>query len=147
MTCGMGVLKIELVMVPSLPSLPPHPLHRQGISSELSEGAACQLDKLHGLLKDPPNKYTLKTGDLRFSPTPALDVVHDPTIESHINILSVSEEAELGGGIERFRGYAPGPNQSQSLKRDCNTIPRYGRGVVGCNGDKKVGEIHTKDFR
>lgn len=120
---------------------------RQGVRSELSKGAASQLDKLHGLLKDQPDKYTLKREGLRFSPTPALDVVHDPNVDSHINILNVSEEAEPGQGAEWFGGYAPGPNQSKSLKRDCNTIPRYGRGTVSREEDKKVGELHQKDFR
>ena len=99
------------------------------------------------MLKDPPNKYTLKREGLCFSPTPALDVVHDPSVDSHINIFNVSEEVELGGRAEWFRGYIPGPNPSQSLKRDCNMIPRYGRGVVGHEEDKKIGEIHGKNFR
>ena len=98
------------------------------------------------MLKDPPNKYTLKREGLCFSPTPALDVVHDPSVDSHINIFNVSEEVELGGRAEWFRGYIPGPNPSQSLKRDCNMIPRYGRGVVGHEEDKKIGEMEEAWF-
>ena len=140
-------LSLSPLPSPSPPSLP-LPL-RQGIRSELSQGASCQLDKLQGVLKDRPNKYSLRREGLSFSPTPALSVVHDPGVDANVNILNVSDEGELtgGGGAESHRGYAPGPDQSKSLKRDCNRIPRYGRGTGGCGEDTKVNQLHGNDFR
>ena len=118
--------------------------YRQGISSELSQAPIPQLNKLTGLLKDPPEKYSLKKDGLHLSPTPALSVVHNPTVDTSVDILSVSDEGEQSS---TFRGYAPGPSQSQSLKRDRNTIPRYGRGTCGRGEDDKLSRLHQQDFR
>ncbi len=97
------------------------------------------------MLKDPPEKYSLKKDGLHFSPTPALDVVHNPTVDANIDILSVADEGEEEGAT--FKGYAPGPRQSQSLRRDGNTIPRYGRGTCGRGEDGELSRRHQQDFR
>ena len=121
--------------------------YRAGVSCELGAGPAGQVDRLKGILKDVPQKYTLKKEGLHFSPTPALSVVHDPKVDMRIDILNVSEDGEEREGEGHFRGYAPGPGQSQSLKRDCNVIPRHGRGTGGDEEDLKVRQLHGRDFR
>ena len=105
------------------------------------------MDRLKGMLKCPPQKYSLKKEGLYFSPTPALSVVHDPKLDTHVNILNVSEEGEEGDGAVPFKGYAPGPDQSQSLKRDRNVIPRHGRGMGGDEEDTELRQLHGRDFR
>ena len=71
-------------------------------------------------------------------------MVHNPSVDTNIDILSVSDEGEQSPA---FKGYGPGPNQSQSLKRDRNTIPRYGRGTCGREEDEKLSRLHQHDFR
>ena len=73
--------------------------------------------------------------------------MHDPSLEAHVNILNVSEGGEQDGGVESCRGYAPGPDQSKSLRRDCNRIPRYGRGTGKCEEEAEVKALHGEDFR
>ena len=138
----MLVIALQSTLSPLL-SLSPR--FRQGVSSELSEAPASQLDQLTGMLKDPPAKYSLKKDGLHFSPTPALSVVHNPSVDANIDILSVSDEG--GGEDSAFKGYVPGPRQSQSLKRDGNTIPRYGRGTCGHGEDGELTRLHQQDFR
>ena len=120
-------------------------LPRQGPSTELREDPASQLDKLTGILKDAPQKYSLKKDGYHFSPTPALGVVNNPNVDASIDIMSVSEDMDEGGSA--FKGYAPGPNQSQSLKRDGNTIPRYGRGTCLREEDPTLSNLHQEDFK
>jgi len=79
--------------------------NRRGVRTELTERgprAGAQLDKLTGLLKDPPVKPGLKA----VQEIPALDVVHNQ-----------------GRGEECGRVYIPGPQAARSLKIDNNVIP------------------------
>ena len=120
-----------------------HP--RKGVRTELEARgprAATQLDKLQDLLKSPPNKHSLRHNDFKLDPIPALSVVHNPSVDPHVNILVTSSPPDDVGS--QLAGYYPGPNDQQSLKRDCNVIPRTG--VHRVNQQKRE-ELHTQEFR
>lgn len=95
-----------------------------GIRTELTLSgpqAGTQLDKLQGILKDSPEKYTLREEGLRLEPTPALDVVHNPSVDPRRKVLVVEREHEGEGS--KVVGYRPGPCEKRSLKLDSNVIP------------------------
>eukprot|EP00731_Ephydatia_muelleri_P003276 Em0001g3276a len=93
-------------------------VHRKPVSVELKErgpGASNQLDRLCGLLKDPPYKHSLLGGE-GLGPRSCLGSVTRPP--------GCEEDAPRGG-------YQPGPLLSRSLKLDKNVVPiRVSRGPV-----------------
>eukprot|EP00731_Ephydatia_muelleri_P003298 Em0001g3298a len=92
-------------------------VHRKPVSVELKErgpGASNQLDRLCGLLKDPPYKHSLLGGE-GLGPRSCLGKRHSPP--------GCEEDAPRGG-------YQPGPLLSRSLKLDKNVVPiRVSRGA------------------
>ena len=85
-----------------------HVLRRGLRTEQTSQGplASSQADKLQGLLKDNPNKYSLVASErLRVDKLPALSIIHSK--EEDKNIV----------------GYHPGPVDTMSFKRDCNVVP------------------------
>ena len=83
--------------------------HRLGIGTELSTKPSCSVDKLKGLLKDEPQKLSLKLPGLRLVDSPAVCVT-EPRPESNI-------PDDVGSG------YNPGAMENCSLKLDKNVIP------------------------
>ena len=85
-------------------------VHRKPVSVELKErgpGASNQLDRLCGLLKDPPYKHSLLGGE-GLGPSSCLGSVTRPP--------GCEEDAPRGG-------YQPGPLLGRSLKLDKNVVP------------------------
>ena len=101
------------------------------------------MDKLGGLLKDSPQKHSLREEGLRLDSVPALDVVHNPGMDSRLDVLCVEGEGdEEGGGGP----YLPGPFNTRSLKLDSNVIPVHAQ--RGARLNKRVDSTHCKqDFR
>jgi len=87
-------------------------MHRLGISTELSSKPLCAADKLKGLLKDEPQKMSLKTPGLKLNEPPALYVLKKAELRPDSNVSN-----DVG------KGYSPGPMDNRSLKLDKNVIP------------------------
>lgn len=104
--------------------------HRSGITAELSTRPLCSIDKLKGLLKDEPQKLSLKLPGLKPVESPALCVVQaaEPRPDSNI-----PDDVGLG--------YTPGSMENQSLKLDKNVIP-----IADRNHDKFI-KLKGQDFR
>ena len=86
--------------------------HRLAISTELSIKPSCSVDKLKGLLKDEPQKLSLKLPGLRLVDSPAICVVQ---AAEHRPDSNVPDDAGLG--------YNPGAMENRSIKLDKNIIP------------------------
>lgn len=110
--------------------------------------AGTQLDKLRGMLKDPPRKYALRKDGLRLDETPALHVVHNPSVDPQVDLLDMEGEERgegLGGAGNGSRaGYHPGPFEGKSLKLDSNVIPLDG---LQSRNDGPSRQLHRADFR
>jgi len=83
---------------------------------------------------------------LRLDSVPALDVVHNPSLDSRLNVLCVEGEREeegVGGA------YHPGPFNIRSLKLDSNVIPVHLQRGSQSNkrGAGTPHEPHSQDFR
>ena len=103
--------------------------HRLGTSTELST-KSCSVDKLKSLLKDEPQKLSLKLPGLRLVDSPALSTVQatDPKPNSNI-----PDDVGLG--------YNPGSMENRSLKLDKNVIP-----IADRSHDKFI-KLKGQDFR
>lgn len=99
--------------------------------------AATQLDQLKGLLKDAPQKHSLRERGLLLEETPALDVVHNPSVDQRPPAPPAKENQE---GEEACRGYHPGPHEGRSLKFSSNVIP------IAWERDTSKRQ-HASDFR
>ena len=124
-------------------------LDRKGIRTELTgcgPRATTQLDKLQGLLKDSPQKYSLKQNGLPVYDIPALHVVHNPSVDSRLNIINVSNDSQQDGSK---KGYVPGPNETRSLKLDSNVIPlTEPRAGYSCRQQhRELSKNHSQEFR
>lgn len=84
--------------------------------------AATQLDRLRGLLKDAPQKHSLRERGLLLEETPALAVVHNPSVDQRSPPAPLAKEDE-DEEEEACRGYHPGPHEGRSLKLSSNVIP------------------------
>ncbi|CAM4586061.1 unnamed protein product [Lepidochelys olivacea] len=77
--------------------------------------ASAQLDKLKGLLKDEPEKFSLKRPDMILQPIPALSVLqHLPATDSH---------PDLTRKRSTTTGFVPGLEDQHSLKWNGNIVP------------------------
>lgn len=88
--------------------------HRCLPRTELTEkGAksACALTKLEDVLKDPPQKFSLKERDLRLEKIPPLGT------------LVGGVERRRGGDEMKPGGYKPGPLEERSWLKEGNRIP------------------------
>ncbi len=110
---------------------------RRGIRTELANSglrASTQLEKLTGLLKDPPQKLSLKQAGLTVHDMPTLDVIHNPKL----NYTEGDQTNEL-----RKRGCVPGIEPRRSLKLDSNVVP-----LSICPAKPSKGILkHPQDFR
>ena len=104
--------------------------HRLGVGTELSVRPSCSVDKLKGLLKDEPQKLSLKFPGLKLVDSPALCVVQaaEPRPDSNI-------PDDVGSG------YNPRAMENHSLKLDKNVIP-----IADRNHDKFI-KLKGQDFR
>ncbi|XP_064422507.1 uncharacterized protein CFAP92 [Latimeria chalumnae] len=95
-------------------------VHRRATKTELcTEGskASNQLDKLQGLLKDAPVKYSLKKPGLVLQSIPALSVMQQSVAEYSSGKVQDKKEVT--------QAFCPGLYDQHSLKWDKNVIPRY----------------------
>ncbi|XP_043934019.1 uncharacterized protein KIAA1257 homolog [Protopterus annectens] len=95
--------------------------YRRGVQSELQgEGpvASTQTDKLTGLLKDVPMKYSLRKQGMVLKPFPVLSVMH--TIADDESLLDPIKKEQ-----ETNTGFSPGLYDQHSLKWKPNIIPRH----------------------
>ena len=104
--------------------------HRLGITTELSTRPSCSIDKLKGLLKDEPQKLSLKLPGLKLVDSPALCVVQaaEPRPDSNV-------PDDVGAG------YNPGAMENRSIKLDKNVIP-----IADRNHDSFI-KLKGQDFR
>ena len=104
--------------------------HRLGVSTELSTRSSCSIDKLKGLLKDEPQKLSLKLPGLKLVDSPALCVVQSAEPRPNSNIPD-----DVGSG------YNPGAMEDRSLKLDKNVIA-----IPDRNHDAFI-KLKGQDFR
>lgn len=94
-----------------------------------------QTSRLENILKDSPQKYSLRREGLRLEPIPSLNVVQDCT---------PYDDQMLTKDGER-RGYQPGSNGKGSLKRDRNVVPLHSQRSRSYSDDWR--ELHDHNFR
>ena len=104
--------------------------HRTGIGTELSMRPSCSVDKLKGLLKDEPQKLSLKLPGLRLVDSPAISIVQ---ATEHWPDCNIPDDAGVG--------YHPGALENHSLKLDKNVIP-----IADRTHDKFI-KLKGQDFR
>lgn len=93
-------------------------VHIVGVCGELHVKSDTQTKRLENILKDSPQKYSLRREGLRLEPIPSLDVVQDcDPYDDH----TLTENWERRGE----GGYQPGSNNKGSLKRDGNVVPLH----------------------
>lgn len=98
--------------------------HRVAIETELIERgrhASNQLDRLRGILKDPPGRTSLR--QLAAANVPALSVVHDPSVDTEARAAGVQLLPSPPTGHFHPRGYTPGTGRGRSLVARGNYFP------------------------
>ncbi|XP_013043122.3 uncharacterized protein CFAP92 isoform X1 [Anser cygnoides] len=98
-------------------------VHRCSAAAELSTRgprASCQLQKLQGLLKDEPLKFSLRKPGLILKPIPALSVLDNQPSQNSADVLP-------GRRKSICYGFVPGPEGQHSLKWSKNIIPCHNR--------------------
>ncbi|XP_062581954.1 uncharacterized protein LOC134243735 isoform X3 [Saccostrea cucullata] len=104
-------------------------VHRCLIETELQERSRKsqnQIDKLKGLLKDKPVKFSLRRQGLALKEVPPLGVVVNPSVdtaarEAGLPLLPAVENE----GVEKTNGFKPGPYEDHSWNLERNKIPVY----------------------
>uniref|UniRef100_A0A8C3B8B8 Cilia and flagella associated protein 92 (putative) n=1 Tax=Cairina moschata TaxID=8855 RepID=A0A8C3B8B8_CAIMO len=98
-------------------------VHRCSAAAELSTRgprASCQLQKLQGLLKDEPRKFSLRKPGLILKPIPALSVLDNQPSQNIVAVLPGKRKSIC-------YGFVPGPEGQHSLKWSKNFIPCHNR--------------------
>ena len=111
------------------------------------------MTRFEDILKDPPQKYSLRRDGLRLEPIPPLDVIQNQTRgpgDHHMPAqrrggTGAEGEGEREGEREESRGYQPGLNEKGSLKRDGNVIPLSAQRTQGSSERSRAN--HGQDFR
>lgn len=98
--------------------------HRSLPATEMDDKGQNQIDKLKGLLKDKPDKLSLKRPGFNLKEIPPLNVVLNPSVDT----LSRLEgkpclPAVPGEGNEKTKGFNPGPFEECSWAVEKNKIP------------------------
>lgn len=98
--------------------------HRSLPATEMDDKGQNQIDKLKGLLKDKPDKLSLKRPGFNLKDIPPLNVVLNPSVDT----LSRLEgkpclPAVIGEGNEKTKGFNPGPFEECSWAVEKNKIP------------------------
>ncbi|XP_031464661.1 uncharacterized protein KIAA1257 homolog isoform X5 [Phasianus colchicus] len=107
-------------------------VHRCSAAAELrtrGPGASSQLQKLQGLLKDEPQKFSLRKAGLILKPIPALSALDS---QNSSNVLPRKKSV--------CSGFVPGLQDHHSLKWNDNIIPCHNR------GHKKFEKLKGADF-
>ncbi|ESO89848.1 hypothetical protein LOTGIDRAFT_124357 [Lottia gigantea] len=103
--------------------------HRCLPETEMTEAgfkSSNQLDRLQGLLKDTPDKYSLSKPGLMIKPTPPLNVVLNPLVDSQARLEGkVMEPACPNEHTDYNQGFVSGPFEHRSFKLDRNVIPAF----------------------
>lgn len=100
--------------------------HRCATETELKEEgfkSSNQLARLHGLLKDPPQKYSLKQPGCALRDIPPLNVVLNPSVDSRAREAGLPMHIAHPGEQERSKGFLPGPYEELSWTLEKNQIP------------------------
>ncbi|XP_052781235.1 uncharacterized protein LOC128217855 isoform X2 [Mya arenaria] len=101
--------------------------HRCLTETELSaqgRKASNQLSRLQGLLKDHPQKLSLRRPGMHLRNIPPLNVVLNPSVDTDVRATGVvPEPAVEGEGEERNSGFKPGPFPDSSWVVEHNKIP------------------------
>jgi len=113
--------------------------HRCAIETELVERgryASNQLDRLRGILKDPPDRTVLRRMSANI---PALSVVHDPSLDTEARAAGL--ELLPSPPIRNFhpKGFTPGRNRSLIAEGNSFPIANYER--------EKFAELRGHDFK
>ncbi|KYO29860.1 hypothetical protein Y1Q_0023196 [Alligator mississippiensis] len=96
--------------------------------------ASSQLNKLQGLLKDVPAKYSLKRPGLILEPIPALSVLQNAPRD-------ISSASPVNRTRSAISGFVPGIEERHSLKWNGNMIPCYNM------EHKKFEKLRGADFK
>ncbi|XP_021347646.1 uncharacterized protein LOC110446691 isoform X2 [Mizuhopecten yessoensis] len=100
--------------------------HRCLMETELNDKGQNQVDKLQGLLKDNPEKLSLRRSGLRLRNVPPLNVVLNPSVDIEARLMGLpTHPAVEGEGYEKIKGFKPGPFEAQSWNLERNKIPAY----------------------
>ena len=135
---------------PTFDNSSPHThTHTAGLSTELHGKVGTDVTKFEDILKDLPQKYSLRHEGLRLEPIPPLGVIQNQMRgcgDHHMPAQNRGGRGREGEGERRQSGgYQPGPNEKRSLKRDGNVIPlsaqRTRSSSEGSRGN------HRQDFR
>jgi len=97
--------------------------HRVAVETELIERgrhASNQLDRLRGILKDPPVRMALRQVSANI---PALSVVHDPSVDTEARAAGLKLLPSPPTGHYHPKGYNPGTGQGRSIVAKGNYFP------------------------
>ncbi|XP_050760826.1 uncharacterized protein CFAP92 [Gymnogyps californianus] len=111
--------------------------HRRSTAAELSTRgprARFQLQKLQGLLKDEPLKFSLRKAGPILKPLPALSVLDNQPCDTGSDALPGRRESIASG-------FVPGPDDQHSLKWSTNVILGHNR------EHKQFGKLQGADFK
>ncbi|XP_033746510.1 uncharacterized protein LOC117331748 isoform X3 [Pecten maximus] len=100
--------------------------HRCLMETELNDKGQNQVDKLRGLLKDNPNKLSLRKSGLHLKDIPPLNVVLNPSVDTEARLAGLpTHPAVEGEGYEKIKGFKPGPFEAHGWNLERNKIPAY----------------------
>ena len=81
-----------------------------------------QLDRLRGMLKDPPTKYALQKPGFSVKETPPLNVVLNPSVDTAAREAGLSTRP-ASRPQPPVKGFYPGPYKEYSWSLERNQIP------------------------
>ena len=116
--------------------LPETEMKKQGFYS------SNQIDRLKGLLKDEPAKYTLCRPGLLLKNIPPLSVVTNPKVDTDTRAEGrLILPAVKGEDVEKTKGFKPGPYEMRSWLMEYNKVP-----AVDYEHDK-LSKLKGEDFK
>jgi len=115
--------------------------HRCAIETELVERgryASNQLDRLRGILKDPPGRVSLRHMPAN---VPALSVVHDPSVDTEARAAGLKMLPSPPTGQIYPKGLTPGTGRDRSLVARGNYFP------IADYEREKFAQLRGHDFK
>ena len=122
-----------------LPRIEGSRVHRCAIETEMIERgryASNQLDRLRGMLKDPPGRPTLPHAGV-----PALSVVHDPSVDTEARAAGLKLLPSPRTGHVYPKGLTPKTGHCLSLTAKGNFFP------IADYEREKFAELRGQDFK